>query len=210
MSTRDRRAWGSLNRERIVVAALDLARREGLGAVTIRRVAEEAGASRMALYRHVADKEALIELVADAVAAAVVPPVEADRPWPEQLRVFARELRATLLAYPGFADLLAARHGHGPGALRLFDTVIGIIRSAGLEGAATARWFTVFMDVVVGRVHRESSGDGHSVLLGHAPVDVEGLPHLGAVAPHLGSMTSEDLFESELALVIEGIRAQTS
>ncbi|MEU4224171.1 TetR/AcrR family transcriptional regulator [Nonomuraea sp. NPDC026600] len=208
MSTRDRRAWGSLTRERIVVAALDLARREGLGAVTIRRVAEESGASRMALYRHVADKEALIELVADAVAEAVVPPVATDRPWREQLRAFARELRATLLAYPGFADLLAARHGHGPGSLRLFDTVIGIIRSAGMDGAEAARWFTVFMDVVAGRVHRESSGDAHSVLLGHAPVDAEGLPHLSAVASHLGTMTSADLFESELALVIEAMGAQ--
>ncbi|MBT2228574.1 hypothetical protein [Nonomuraea sp. NEAU-A123] len=48
------------------------------------------------------------------------------------------------------------------------------------------------------------------MLLGHAPVDAEGLPHLSAVAAHLGAMTSADLFETELALVIEAMGAQRS
>jgi AcrR family transcriptional regulator len=53
----DRRPWGGLGRAQIVDAAMEIARAEGIEALTIRRLATEVGASRMALYRHVPDQD---------------------------------------------------------------------------------------------------------------------------------------------------------
>jgi AcrR family transcriptional regulator len=72
-----RRTWGSLGRAQIVAAALDIVRTEGLPALTIRRVAAELDASRMGLYRHVPNKQALIDLVMDAIAEHTVSTVRA-------------------------------------------------------------------------------------------------------------------------------------
>ncbi|MBF6171537.1 TetR/AcrR family transcriptional regulator [Nocardia blacklockiae] len=69
----DRRAWGSLQRAQIVAAALDIARAEGIEALTIRRLAAEVGASRMALYRHVAIAASALVLTAALPRRAPAP-----------------------------------------------------------------------------------------------------------------------------------------
>jgi AcrR family transcriptional regulator len=133
-TTADRRPWGSLERAHIVDAAIELARREGIEALTVRRVATEVGASRMALYRHVPDKEALLGLVANAVAERHVIPAEAlSGPWPERLRHLAHGMRRELRAYPGFAKLIMTRSNHGPGGLRIAETIADILATAGLD-----------------------------------------------------------------------------
>ena len=70
-----RRGRGRLDRQAIVAAALAVARTEGLAAVTMRRLADELGCAPMSLYRHVADRDALVLEMLDVVAAGIdVPP----------------------------------------------------------------------------------------------------------------------------------------
>ncbi|MEM9521244.1 MAG: TetR/AcrR family transcriptional regulator C-terminal domain-containing protein [Actinomycetota bacterium] len=63
-----------LDTDRIVSVAIDLADREGVGALTMRRLADELGYRVMALYRHVANKDELLGLMVDAVAAGIPMP----------------------------------------------------------------------------------------------------------------------------------------
>jgi AcrR family transcriptional regulator len=205
-----RRPWGSLTRAQIVAAALDIARKEGLQALTIRRLAADLGASRMALYRHVADKDALIDLVMDAIAEhEVVSPADHGGPWPERLRRLAVSMRRELAAYPGLAELLMTRVNHGPGALRAVETLLGILADAGLDERDAARYYLLFIDLVLGRIHRELHGDpvdrhrtASLLAIAHELGD---FPHLAAAEPHLRAMTSEDIFHAEIDMLIAAI-----
>jgi AcrR family transcriptional regulator len=206
----DRRPWGSLSRAQIVAAALDIARKEGLQALTIRRLAADLGASRMALYRHVADKDALIDLVMDAIAEhEVVPPASQEGPWSERLRRLAVSLRRELSAYPGLSELLMTRANHGPGALRAVETILGILAEAGLDERDAARYYLMFIDLVFGRINRELHGDPvdrHRTASLLATARERGdFPHLAAAEPHLRAITSEQIFHAELEMLIAAI-----
>ncbi|MGW6461275.1 TetR/AcrR family transcriptional regulator [Streptomyces sp. NPDC055078] len=205
-----RRAWGSLSRAQIVAAALEIARGEGMRALTIRRLAADLGASRMALYRHVPDKDALVGLVMNAVAEHdVVPPDIDEGPWPERLRRLAGAMRRELAACPGLVEIMLTRANHGPGALRLVETVLRILADAGLDERRAARYYLVFIDLAVGRLHRELHGDpadAHRAagLLAIAD-DAADYPRLGAASAHLRDVPPEQVFDDELAMLILAI-----
>jgi AcrR family transcriptional regulator len=205
-----RRAWGSLSRAQILAAALDIARTEGMEALTIRRLAADLGASRMALYRHVADKDALVDLVMNAIAEHdVVPPGIEDGPWARRLRLLAAGMRRELTAYPGMVDVLMTRANHGPGALHLVETILRILADAGLDERQAARHYLVFIDLVLGRLHRERHGDPvaehrTASLLALAD-DTTGLPRLHAAQHHLRAVTAEQIFELEMEMLIHAI-----
>lgn len=95
---RDRPAKGprpELSVERIVDAAVAVAEADGLAAVSMHRVATELGASTMSLYRHLASKDELLQLMVDA-AYGPPPPVPLDRGWRPALEAWARNMRAVL------------------------------------------------------------------------------------------------------------------
>jgi AcrR family transcriptional regulator len=209
---RTRRSWGSLSRDQIVAAALRIARSDGLEALTIRRLAADLDASRMALYRHVADKDALVTLVLNAVAEQSVP-VEPPRdgPWEARLRRLAGNLRDELRSYPGLIDVLMVRHNHGPGALRAVDMILEILADAGLSTQDAARYYTVFIDMVFGRVYREVHGDpvadGRTANLLEVARSHDDLPHLHAADDALRAVTVEQIFETELDMFVAAVAA---
>ncbi|MFG2776691.1 TetR/AcrR family transcriptional regulator [Streptomyces prunicolor] len=212
--TRSPLPWGTLNRDQIVAGALDIARDEGLEALSIRRLADRLGVSRMALYRHISDKDDLLDLVADAIADRDLPVPDADEgPWEERLRVLARAMRTQLLAYKGLTDLVVTRGNRGPSVLKLTEAILAILDDAGFDAHWAARYYQSVIDVLVGRVHREL----HSTLTSperaermnaaaasHAP---DSLPRLRTVGPHLRTVTAEEIYEAEIELLIGGLRS---
>jgi AcrR family transcriptional regulator len=206
-----RRAWGSLTREQIVRGALAIARRDGVDALTIRNLAAEVGASRMALYRHVPDKEALLDLAAGAIAEADLPGiVGGDGDWETQLRRLARTLRERLHEYPGLAELLLRRANASPAGLALADYGVSSLRRAGLGPDEAARGYIAFFDVVLSRVHREvTAGEEGPEQRLHPQVeaaDPDSLPQLADLLSHLEALGPDDIFETELDLMIAGLR----
>jgi AcrR family transcriptional regulator len=207
-----RRAWGSLSRDQIVACGLRIAREEGMQALTVRHLAAELGASRMALYRHVPDKDGLIDLVMDAIAEHdMVPPGIEEGPWEERLRRLAAGIRRELAAHPGLVDILMTRAHHGQGALRLVDSVLGIFADAGLEGRQAARHYAVFVDLVLGRLHRELHGDPvdrhHTASLLALAEQAGDHPRLRAALPYLRELTAEQVFEDELDMLVLSVKA---
>ncbi|MFD7661601.1 GntR family transcriptional regulator [Streptomyces sp. NPDC059788] len=96
-----------LSRERIVRAGVRIADAEGLRALSMRRVAAEFGASSMALYRHVANKEELVMLMADATFAEVELPDPAPPHWRARMEAGARLQWKLYQRHPWVAQYLS-------------------------------------------------------------------------------------------------------
>jgi AcrR family transcriptional regulator len=87
----------ALTHDQIARAGVEIADEQGLDAVSMRRLAERLGVATMALYRYVASKDDVIELMIDAVSAEIELPRDAG--WRELAQGFAHQLRAVGLRH---------------------------------------------------------------------------------------------------------------
>ncbi|MFC8566557.1 TetR/AcrR family transcriptional regulator [Streptomyces sp. NPDC057245] len=123
-----------LTLERIVEAAVEVADREGLGAVSMRRVATELGTGAMSLYRYVPGKGELIDLMLDRVQRPSEDPADlGDGDWRSALHALGH---ATLALYRRHTWLLGVNQSRpvlGPSALDGMEKVLARIRAMGLS-----------------------------------------------------------------------------
>jgi AcrR family transcriptional regulator len=209
------RAWGSLSRDEIVAAALRVAGTEGLAALSIRRLAAELKASRMAIYRHVKDKEELVDLTAAAITEREIPlPDIREGDWEEQMRAVVRGVRASLSTYPGLAELLLSRGASSRAALSLANACIGLLMHAGMDAGSAARCYVAVVDVVLTRAQREGAAgtDGperrlQRQIAAARATDQASIPYLREALPGLEVIDGDDVAETELELLIAGLRA---
>jgi AcrR family transcriptional regulator len=122
----------SLSRGEITAAAVSLADTEGIEAVSMRALAVELGVGAASLYRYVARKDELIDLMVDAVVGTDLR-FEIRGDWREDLRSFARGLRAMTLRHPWMAVQGPGRPSLGPNTARYLEQVLGAIDGLGLE-----------------------------------------------------------------------------
>ena len=112
-------------------AAIAIADREGLDALTMRRVAEVLGAGTMSLYWYVRSKDELIELMRDQVAGEQTLK-EASGDWRSDLATFARDTRKLFLRHPWLASVLGGPPPLGPNSLRQDELAMAIVDGLGL------------------------------------------------------------------------------
>jgi len=127
-----------LSREVIVDAALRLLDREGAGAFSMRRLAEELGVGAGAVYWHVANKEQLLQLVFDRLIGQLPMPEPHPERWREQMRQAALEEREMLKRPPGIAQLMFGRIPLGPNSIRYIEWHLSLLRIGGLSERVTA------------------------------------------------------------------------
>ncbi|WP_405612818.1 TetR/AcrR family transcriptional regulator C-terminal domain-containing protein [Streptomyces sp. NBC_01511] len=122
-----------LSRERVVRAAIALADAEGLGALSMRRVATEFGTSTMALYRHVPSKGELVRLMSEAVFSGG-PSGPAPAGWRPRLTREIRWLWSQYVRHPWLARAMAGltRPTASPHAMSYTERVLTIVRGLGL------------------------------------------------------------------------------
>jgi len=101
-----------LSIERIVDTAIELADAEGLGAVSMSRIANELGFTTMSLYRYVTSKDDVLALMQDAVCAVPIPPDDAlvgvgyrEHDWREGLRHWSMATIDVMREHPWFPDI---------------------------------------------------------------------------------------------------------
>ena len=128
-----------LSRALVLRAAVDLADREGLDALTMRRLAQELGVEAMSLYHHLANKDAIldgaVEVVVDEIVEAV-DHVDAPSPavdWQAAMRGRILAAREVLLRHPWAPRLLETRTSMSPSIVGYFDGLLGIFRAAGFS-----------------------------------------------------------------------------
>jgi AcrR family transcriptional regulator len=119
---------------------VDLADREGLGALTMRRLGQQLGVEAMSLYKHVADKEDILDGVADRITAEFEVP-SPELGWREALRRSAISAHEVLRRHPWASTVLESRTNLGPARLRYVDAVIGVMAAAGFSMPAIGRAF---------------------------------------------------------------------
>lgn len=123
-----------LTRERIVSAALALVDRDGLKALSMRRLGVELGVDPMAVYYHVPNKDALLDAIVEAVMAEIdLGSVSPASPAEEQVLCAARAYRDVMLAHANALPIMLARGPRTPNAMRPVELLIGILREAGLS-----------------------------------------------------------------------------
>ncbi|BAJ32962.1 MULTISPECIES: TetR/AcrR family transcriptional regulator C-terminal domain-containing protein [Kitasatospora] len=126
---------GVLTAERIVAAAIGVADGEGLEALSMRRVAAELDAATMSLYRHVPDKDGLVELMMDRVFADLAfSPAETRLDWRARLELAARRLWALFRAHPWLASAMSVTRPQPlPNALPFGEWMLAAMAGAGLD-----------------------------------------------------------------------------
>src|SRR5690349_17818371 len=145
-----------LTHELVVTAAVAVADHGGLGAVSMRNVARELGVEAMSLYHHVANKEALLDALADwAFTQVELPPP--GTPWRQAMADRAASSRSALSAHPWALGLMESRRTPGPAVLTHHDTVLGLLRGGGFSVALAAHAFSVLDAYVYGFVLTEQT-----------------------------------------------------
>ena len=122
----------------------------------MRRLGAERSVEAMSLYKHVANKEAILDGIVDLVVAEIEIPSQGDD-WKDAMRRRARSARAVLTRHSWAIALMEARGANGPAGLSYMNAILGNLRSAGfsIENAAHAFWL---LDCYVfGHVIQETS-----------------------------------------------------
>ena len=154
-----RRTGIGLTRERVVQAGLRLVDRDGVEALTMRRLGRELGVEAMSLYGYVANKQDLLEGVLARVYAEMPRTDDTPGPWPERLRTIARRFRGVLLHHPNIVGLVAARPVTGQAGVHMVESTLAALRDAGLDLVQTKQALNVVVGFTVGHV-ADQVGDG--------------------------------------------------
>jgi AcrR family transcriptional regulator len=145
-----------LSRRRVLDTAVALADREGLGALSMRRLAQELGVEAMSLYHHVAGKDAVLDGMIDVVFGEIELPA-GDAGWKKAMRRRAISAREALRRHPWATGLMESRSTPGPATLRHHDAVLGSLRNAGFPVALAAHAYSLLDSYIYGFALQEAS-----------------------------------------------------
>src|SRR5919198_1505964 len=133
-----------LSRNQVVVAAREIAAREGVGKLSMRRLADAVGVMPNALYTCLANKGAILDAVLDDLLGDVKRPRRRVS-WSQGLVSLMSSYRKLLLTQPGLVTLTVSRPMYGPNALRLREDMLTLLRRGGLDDAdAVSAFFSLF------------------------------------------------------------------
>lgn len=184
-----------LTRARIASVAVGIADREGMDAVSMRRVAAELGVGTMTLYYYVRTKDDLIALMDDAIMGELLVPADAlPADWRGALTAIARRTRAAFLRHPW---ALSALRGAlpGPNALRHLEQSLAALANTSLDEVSKFELLSLVDDYVFGHTLRLSEVEGSSMPEGEAAtalIDWVAAELRSGQYPHLQMIHSEE------------------
>jgi len=211
----------ALTREQVLVAALEIIDQYGVEALTMRRLGQALDRNPMGIYRHAADKDALLDGVVEHVLSALVVFGDPGVDWETALRRTAHAFRRIALAHPNAVPLLVTRSVTGPlalrplGTLRPLEELLEVFIGAGFDphGALHAtRLFTGFLyghlqDELQQRVPDPDETDD-LLRLGLHRLPITQFPRLRSLATVLATYDGAAELDEGLDIVIAGLRSQ--
>jgi AcrR family transcriptional regulator len=121
-----------LSRERILRAAVALADDGGVESISMRKIAEELDVVPMALYRHVANKDELLDRMVDVVVGEIDPP-ETGVDWKTAMRRRILSARRALLRHPWASRVIESRGDPTPAVIEYMDQMMGLFLAGGFS-----------------------------------------------------------------------------
>ena len=201
-----------LSRKVLVREALALLDSEGLNALTMRNLADRLGVVPNALYRHVKDKDDLLDGVLDeAVASVPLPPGHLG--WDDGLVAMATAIRSTMLEHPAITSLVVSRPSLGPASLAIGEYGFGVMLEAGFTPHLAERSLNLILTYTLGFVALEVPRVHQPVVTlkeleaayDQLPSDL--LPHTATVRPIPGRIVDEEQFAFGLTQIVAGVTA---
>jgi len=121
-----------LSKQRVLRAAVALADAGGVEALSMRKLAQQLGVVPMALYKHVANKDELLDGMVDVVVGEIDPPLSGTD-WKTAIRRRVLSARRALLRHPWASRVIESRATATPTVLQYMDSMIGIFRAGGFS-----------------------------------------------------------------------------
>jgi AcrR family transcriptional regulator len=121
-----------LSKERVLGAAVALADAQGVEGLSMRKLAQELGVVPMALYKHVANKDELLDSMVDVVVGEIDPPA-GGTDWKTAMRRRVLSARGALLRHPWASRVMESRASPTPAVLAYMDSMIGMFRAGGFS-----------------------------------------------------------------------------
>jgi AcrR family transcriptional regulator len=210
-----------LTREQVLTAALKIIDEDGVDALSMRRLGQALDRNPMAIYRHAADKNDLLDGVVEQVTSELVVHRTPDSDWEDTLRRTAHAFRRVALAHPHVVPLLLTRPLSGPlalrplGTLRPLEELLELFITAGFDhhGALhAARLFTGFLyghvlHELQERIHDPDETDD-LLRLGLHRLPITQFPRLRSLATDLATYDGAAELDEGLAIVLAGLHSQ--
>ncbi|MEA2499381.1 MAG: hypothetical protein QOH26_1786 [Actinomycetota bacterium] len=203
-----------LSRERVLLAAIAFADDKGIESLSMRKLGQVLGVEAMSLYKHVANKEDMLDGMVDVVFSEMDLPPQGVH-WKTAMRLRAVSAREVLSLHPWAIGLTDSRMKPGPANLRHHDSVIGCLRAAGFSIEMAIHAYSALDSYIYGFALQEQSlpfetrdeiGEVAESMLQQFPAD--DYPYLAeTIVEHINKSGWEygDEFAFGLDLVLDGL-----
>ncbi len=203
-----------LSRPAILAKALELIDEHGAEALTMRRLGTELGVEAMSLYRHVANKRALLDGVAERLMAEVAEDRgEYGSGWAESALSLGLAVRAVARAHPAAFELVGARALNTPDTLRPIDALLGDLRAGGFAPDRTVAVFRLLASYIRGFTLVEIAGftltpsaDDHRLTADR--LSAEEFPTIHELSRELTRKATDRQFRAGLETIFDGLRLE--
>jgi AcrR family transcriptional regulator len=199
----------------VLRSAVKVADRDGIEALSMRRLGQELSVEAMSLYNHVRNKEEILDGLVDAVFSEIaIPATDAD--WIAAMRQRAISARQVLKRHPWALGLMESRTRPGPANLRHHDSVLAALRKAGFSVDMAAHAYSLLDSYIYGFTLNELSLplDTQEAVAGVAEQILEQSP--ASAYPYLAEMAADivmkpgydygDEFEYGLDVILDGLK----
>jgi AcrR family transcriptional regulator len=196
-----------LSRNRILETAVVVLDQEGLDALTMRRLATELGVEAMSLYRHVANKAALLDGVHERILGELqLGSRERDENWAAAIGSYARAFRKVLRAHPNALPLFATRPAVAPASLRHVERGLRVLRGAGFTiGEAISAFQTLVTFVVGHTLSTDGAPTDDRSAVAYEQLPAAEFPTLREAARVIAQHSVDKEFEFGLDVLLRGL-----
>ena len=190
-----RARWGTISREDVITAAVEIIRGGGYEEMSIRSLAAGLGVAPMSLYRHIRDKDDLLGEVVDRLLAQAWRPSAAEDDWQPWVTEAAARLRHFLVTQPAALHVYLSHPVVSPAAIERMNAMMDVLRRTGLDETTARSAYGALHTYTIGFAALEASRAGWTP----DDSDASGLARL------LAAYTTTGQFTEGLRYLLAGI-----
>lgn len=190
-----RAPWGTICREDIVRAAMKIVTAGGYEHMSIRTLAASLGVAPMSLYRHIRDKDDLLDEVVDRLLARTWRPAAAEDDWHAWITEAASRLRDFLASQPAALHVYLRHPVVSPAAIDRMNAMMSVLRRTGIDEQTARSGYGTLHTYTIGFAALEAARAGWAPGSGDAD----------SLARQLAAYTTTGQFTEGLQYLLEGI-----